>query len=142
MPDWIETLLGLIAQFTGGREPSGPSVVWYGIAAAAWGLLAYAAVAKRRRERSPREWLLLLAFLFGLGRELLMIGVNVLEAFGVIDQGDGHAFLLPAERALQNVAMVVIAAAFMGFVTNRRGPTKQYLKLALAVVALCYLASL
>jgi hypothetical protein len=52
-------------------------MVWFGIAAAAWALLAYAEAAKSRRENSLREWLLLIAFLFGFGREVLMVVVNM-----------------------------------------------------------------
>lgn len=67
----------LPVQFTGGREHAGPSMVWFGIVAVAWALLAYAEAAKSRLENSPGEWLLLIAFLFGFGREVLRVVFNI-----------------------------------------------------------------
>ena len=96
MPDWLEALFDLAAQFTGGRQAAGPNIVWFGIAAFLWGTLAFAAYAKHKRQPSSRERLLLCAFLFGFARELFMLGVKTLGALGLIDPTSLHAAFPPA----------------------------------------------
>ena len=141
MPDWLEALFDLAAQFTGGRQAAGPNIVWFGIAAFLWGTLAFAAYAKHKRQPSSRERLLLCAFLFGFARELFMLCVKTLGALGLIDPTSLHAAFPPLEHALQNVAMVLVAAGFIWFLTEKQRVAKSYVKTSSVIIGGCYLAT-
>jgi len=140
MPVWLETLFDLAAQFTGGREANGPHIVWFGFAATFWGVLTVIAYKKLKKFGTPREGLLLWAFAFGLVREVLMISVKTVEALGWIDPASLHVAFPPAEHALQNVAMVVAAAAYMRFSTQKGSTASIFMKTGIVANIVCYLA--
>lgn len=141
MPDWISTLLDLLAQFTGGREPAGPAITWYGIAAAGWSLLLIVSLYRLRQRKTPRETLLVWAFAFGLGREIVMIGLKASVAFKVLDPVTAQIIYPPLEHMLQNFAMVVIAAAFIRFASRKVILSRNYLRAGLTLIAATYLAT-
>lgn len=141
MPDWISTLLDLLAQFTGGRPPDGPPIAWYGIAAAGWTILLIVELYRQKRHKSPREALLVWAFAFGLGREAVMIGLKGAVAFGLLDDVSAHVLYPPLEHMLQNIAMVVIAAAFARFVTEKADFSNAYLRIGIGLMVSSYLAT-
>lgn len=141
MPDWISTSLDLLAQFTGGRQPAGPAIAWYGIAAAGWSILLIVSLFRLRQQKSPRETWLVWAFAFGLGREIVMIGLKASVAFNFLDPVAAHIVYPPLEHMLQNFAMVVIAAAFMRFASDKVTLSRSYLRAGLTLIAGTYLAT-
>ncbi len=70
-----------MAQFTGGRGGIDHLVVNYGIGAMFWSILLWVSLSKAHEHRQPREGLLIWSFSFGLGRELLMLGMAAAAAF-------------------------------------------------------------
>tara|TARA_R110002049_G_scaffold27321_4_gene94471 strand:+ start:10485 stop:11957 length:1473 start_codon:yes stop_codon:yes gene_type:complete len=139
MPSWLETLLDMTAQFTGGREPAGPHVVWFGIAALCWGTLALVAYHKVTKRSSQREGLLLMAFTLGFARELFMISVKIVQALGWVDPVRLHVIFPPLEHLLHNLAMVVAAAAFMRFVSRTAKKPAGFLRIGTLLNVACYL---
>lgn len=95
VPEWIHTLLNMLAQFTGGRGGIDHVIVNYVIAATFWGVLLV--VSRLRYAESPqsREALLIWGFGFALSRELFMIFMAVLQAFNWVDGVDLHVIFLP-----------------------------------------------
>jgi|GEM_PF-5884850 len=141
MPSWLETLFDLAAQFTGGREAAGRPIVWFGIAASYWAILAYIAYTRSQRHGTPREGFLLCAFLFGLSRELFMIVVHVLEALSIVDPVQLHEFFPPVDHLLQNLSIVITAAAFMRFAAEDGAGADRFLKIGIVANAVCYVAT-
>jgi len=84
MPESIEIFLRLLGQFTGTGGGAQHPIVQFGLAAIFWAILLAVVNAKRREHAEPHEKWLVVAFSIGLMRELFMVGVKALEAYGVL----------------------------------------------------------
>lgn len=126
MNESVQTLLDLLAQFTGGRGGIDHVIVNYVIAGFFWaGLLAVASV-RFRESRQPREALLIWGFGFALSRELFMITLALLQALHVVNSVSLHEFFPPLEHALHDLSLVVIGAAFLRYLMDDDVISRQY----------------
>ncbi len=141
MSDTIQTAFSLLAQFTGGRGGIDHVIVNYGIGAMFWSILLWISLSKAREHRQPREGLLIWGFSFGLGRELLMLGMATVVAFDLTTNEKMHVIFPPLEHALSNIAEIVVAAAFVLFLTKRKSVATLYLKVGIGTILAVYFAT-
>jgi hypothetical protein len=141
MPHWIETLLNLLSQFTGGRGGIDHVIVNYGIAAIFYAILLIVVRAKYADDPQPRERLLQWGFAFGLARELFMIFMATIQALGWVKPVDLHAIFPPLEHTLLDLGMIVIAAAYLRYLLDDAVLTRRYLQVAVSATLLAYLAT-
>ena len=141
MYETVQTAFSLLAQFTGGRGGIDHVIVNYGIGAMFWSILLWVSLSKAHEYRQPREGFLIWGFSFGLGRELLMLGMAVAVAFDLTTNEKMHVVFPPLEHALSNIAEIVVAAAFVLFLTKRRSVAVLYLKVAIGTIIFVYLAT-
>lgn len=141
MPDGLVVFFELLSQFTGTGGGANHAIVHFGIAAIFWGML----LLLNRRSKSIRaqahESLLVWGFSLALTRELLMISVKVLEAYNVFSSEQLHVVFPPLEHALSNIALVVVAGAFVLYLTNNRNVAELYLKTGVGSVLAVYLST-
>ena len=141
IPDWINTLLNMVAQLTGGRGGIDNVIVNFVLAAVLYGVMFAVARAKYRQDHSPREYLLLWGFGLGLAREVFMIVLAVVQALGGVDKGALHVIFPPLEHAVRTASLIVVAAAFLRYLLDNAALTQRYLKVALTATALSYAAT-
>jgi hypothetical protein len=111
------------------------------MAAGAWFALIVLSRMRTRRFPNRQDRLLLVAFGFGLTREILMIVGSTLIALRWVDSELFHTIFPPAEHALQNIAMTVIAAAYMRVATGNGALSARYIVVGAMAMVLCYLAT-
>jgi signal transduction histidine kinase/ActR/RegA family two-component response regulator len=141
IPDWINTLLNMVAQLTGGRGGIDNVIVNFVLAAVLYGVMFAVARAKYRQDHSPREYLLLWGFGLGLAREVFMIALAVVQALGGVDKVALHVIFPPLEHAVRTASLIVVAAAYLRYLLDDVALTRRYLKIALAATALSYAAT-
>lgn len=141
MADYLNILLDMLTQFTGGRGGVDHLIVNYGLAAASYAALLFLALNKYKEVPQPRERLLLWGFSFGLSRELFMIFMAVIQAFGWVDPVTIHMIFPPLEHALLGIAMVTIAAAYVHYLLDDEHLAKRYLIAGIGATVCCYLAT-
>ena len=141
MPKWIETLLNMLAQFTGGRGGIDHVIVNYAIAGVFWGMLLIFARARQRQSPAPRETLLLWGFGFALGRELFMIFMALVQAMKFVDPVALHVVFPPLEHELHDLSLVVIGAAYLRFLLGDVKLSRRYIFIGLGVTFACYLST-
>lgn len=139
MKAFLLQTLAFVSQFTGAGGGVSYGVP-FGFGAVLFALLFSVALFLSRQGKE-RERLLVWGFGLGLGRELFMISFSYLQYVGAITPDLLHVIFPPLEHALSNLAMVVIAAAFLRFLLDDPRLTRLYLNTALAAVACCYLAT-
>ncbi len=71
-----ETLLNILAEFRGGRDVPGNTVVRFLLAAFFWAQLANAAYFQSRKTLKRRDAYILVAALFGMARKLIMFAAE------------------------------------------------------------------
>ena len=139
MPHWIDVLLNLLSQFTGGRGGIDHVIVNYGIAAVFYAILLVIVRAKYADDPQPRERLLQWGFVLGLARELFMIFMATIQALGWVDPVDLHAIFPPLEHTLLDLGMIVIAAAYLRYLLDDAVLTRRYLQVAVSATLASYL---
>ncbi len=139
MPHWVETLLNLLSQFTGGRGGIDHVIVNYGIAAILYVILLVVVRAKYKDDPQPRERLLQWGFALGLARELFMIFMATIQALGWVDPVDLHAIFPPLEHTLLDLGMIVIAAAYLRYLLDDAVLSRRYLQVAVSATLASYL---
>ncbi len=141
VPESLSIILDLISQFTGGRGGIDHNIVQFGLAGLMWGLLLTVAWSRRRQPEGARERFLIWGFALGLARELMMISMALLQALGVIHHDDLHIIFPPLEHALNNMAIMVVAAAFLAYLLGSQPRFRRFLVGSLTAIGLCYLAT-
>lgn len=141
MENFINTTFDLAAQFTGGRGGIEHGIVHFGIPAFLWAVCLVFALIRRSRKDLPHENLLVWGFGLGLARELFMIFMSSLVAYGLVVPERLHVIFPPLEHAVFDVALVVIAAAFMRYLLEDRSLSVNYMKAGVVMVVLVYLAT-
>ena len=139
MADFFSTTLGLMAQFTGGRSEPDPNIVRFVLAGIAWAILMTLARKRQREGNRPHERILAWGFGFGLAREVFMLAMASLLSYGVVAADTLQMVFPPMERALHDLAMVIIAAGFMGYLLQDESLSRRYLRAGVTTVALAYL---
>jgi signal transduction histidine kinase/ActR/RegA family two-component response regulator len=141
MPEWINTLLNMLAQITGGRGGIDHVIVNYVIGAILFWILFAMALAKYRQKPSPREHLLLWGFGLGLAREVFMIVLAFVQAIGWVDPVALHVIFPPLEHAVRTASLVVVAGAYLHYLLYDMALTRRYLQMAVGATVLSYLAT-
>lgn len=141
MPTWLETILNLLSQFTGGRGGIDNVITNYGIAAIFYAMLFIFALSKHSENLQERERLLLWGFAFGLSRELFMIIMAAIQALGLVDKVTLHMIFPPLEHTLLAIAIITIAAAYLRYSLNESVLPRRYLQVAIGTTLVCYLAT-
>ncbi|MBT1075650.1 putative bifunctional diguanylate cyclase/phosphodiesterase [Geobacter grbiciae] len=137
-----EALLGIldfVARFTGGHGGIDDEVaVYFVLAGAMWLNLLFFALWRRRNEANSREALLVLGFSAGLARELFMLAMAIGQKALMVDPRHLHAFFPPVEHVLSGVATVIVAAAFMRYLTGNFSLARNYLGIGIVLTLSCY----
>ncbi|MEO0854573.1 MAG: histidine kinase dimerization/phospho-acceptor domain-containing protein, partial [Cyanobacteria bacterium J06648_11] len=141
LPDKLRIAFELLSQFTGTGGGVKHSIVHFGLSAIFWGILFAIARVKLREQRTPREGLLLWGFGISLARELLMLSIKVLEAYGAIDFTALHQVFPPLEHTLSNIGRGVVAAAFLLYLLQDRKFANRYLWAGVTGTVASYLAT-
>lgn len=138
LPEKIRILYGLLSQFTGTGGGERHSIVHFGLAAIFWSILLVVARSKLHEKKEPREALLVWGFGLALCRELFMILIKFLQAYSLIDDVALHQVFPPLEHTLNTAGRLMVAAAFILYLTKNRRLTNRYLKLTLTATVLAY----
>ena len=141
MPNWIKTLLDLLAQVTGGRGGISYGIINFVLATIFFAIFFSIALAKHRQNPLPREKLLLWGFGLGLARELFMLCLVVVQALGWVQPVSLHAVFPPLEHAVRTCSLIVVAAAYMRYLLDDTQLTKRYLLFAIGATVLAYLVT-
>ncbi len=137
----VEIVLGILSQFTGDRGGVDNNIVFYGISGTFFLILSAVARAEFNINANPREQLLLWGFGLGLARNIFMISMALLQALGFFNQVTLHEIFPPLEHALNELAMVVIAAGYMGYFVNKPQLVSRYLVASVVSTGLVYLTT-
>lgn len=141
MLESFEVFLKLLGQFTGTGGGAEHPIVQFGLAAIFWTILLAVVKVKHQERNEPHDRWLIWAFSIALARELFMVGVKVLEAYEFLSADQLHVFFPPLEHALSNIALVMVAAAFVYYLTQQRTLAQRYLVASVTCVSLVYLAT-
>ena len=141
MPIWINTLLDLLAQVTGGRGGISNGIVNFVIATLFFAIFLAIALAKYRHNPQARERLLVLGFGLGLARELFMSTLAVVQALKLVEPVNLHVFFPPLEHAVRTASLIVVAAAYMRYLMDEAMLVRRYLQAAIGATVLVYVAT-
>ncbi len=141
MQYFFDVTLGLISQFTGGRGGIEHGIVQFGIPAIFWFNLMLFAWYRQRQGEVHQEKLLLVGFGLGFFRELFMITMASLQAYGIISGDALHVFFPPLEHAIFDISIIVIAAGYLEYLLGDKILSRNYLKVGIPLVLLCYLVT-
>jgi signal transduction histidine kinase/CheY-like chemotaxis protein/HPt (histidine-containing phosphotransfer) domain-containing protein len=141
MADALANLLQLLSQFTGERGGIDGTVVNYGIAAIFYAFLINLSLRKFRDEGNARDHLLSIGFAVGIGRELFMLFMAYLYRMHWVSPVTLHTFFPPIEHAASEIAMIVIAAAYIRYLLREGAFARGYLFVGVGAILLCYLAT-
>jgi len=95
MKHFLEVTVGLVAQFTGSQGGIEHGIVEFGLALIFWLGLLILAWFRQRDHNLPHEKLLLLGFFLGFCRELFMLIIAILPAYGVYSVESLHVIFPP-----------------------------------------------
>jgi len=138
MQKFFEVTLNQLAQFTGSQGGIEHGIVQYGLAAIFWLLLLLIARSRQKERGRPYEKLLLIGFSLCLSRELFMILIATLPAYGVFSVDSLHVFFPPLEHAIFDIAVVVISSAYIKYLLKDKRNAFKYLKFGILLVFLAY----
>jgi diguanylate cyclase (GGDEF)-like protein/PAS domain S-box-containing protein len=141
LPDWINTLLVMLSQFTGTREEFNPIVVSYVMASVFYLFLFTIAKTRYAVYHQKSEQLLMWAFGLGLFSEVFAVAVSLANTFELISTNTLRTFFSPLNHALFSSTIVVLAA---GYLRNYLGHSKSwltYLKAALFSTFLIFIVN-
>ena len=140
MDAFLETTFRVLSQITGGRGGL-DNIVPFVIAAIFWATLLLVSSSKLRRTAPPHETLLAWGFGFGLVRELFMIFIALLQNYGVVTPERLHIIFPPMEHAVFDMAIIIVASAFLHYLLKSRTLADKYLKVGITAILICYLAT-
>ncbi len=141
MEHFLKTTLELLAQFTGSQGGIEHGIVEFGLAGVFWlGLLILSSFRQQKRDR-PHEKLLLLGFFLGFCRELFMIVMAALPAYGLYSTDLLHVIFPPVEHAIFDIALVIITAGYVQYLFQDKLLSYGCIKIGLFLVSLVYLST-
>ncbi len=138
---FIDYVLLLLGQFTGGPGPKENNLVRFGLAAILWLLLFIVAWSRQRHRSLPRERLLLWGFGLGLAREGFMFSHVSAHLLNVAFLPPSSHLSEPLEHALTMAAIVVVAAAFLRFILDEPSTSRRFMTIGLATTAVMFLVT-
>ncbi len=139
MRDYWDITFDLLGQFTGGRSSIDHTIVPFGLAAIFWIILIGLSLVRQSQGNFPHERILLWGFSIGLVRELIMLIITSLQAYGLVDSAQLQIFFPPFEHMLRNIAEVTVAAGFLRYMLENQKLSLRYLKTGVGIIVLCYL---
>ena len=131
MPQVLNFLLDLMAEFAGGPGPPGNNLVRFGLAATLWFVLLALAMSRQREGRPARERLLVVGFALALLREIFKFAHLSVRLVSGVDHNAFCAVIAPLEHALTLAATVVIAGAFLRYILDDDVIARRYLRVGL-----------
>lgn len=131
MPQVLNFLLELMAEFAGGPGPPGNNLVRFGLAATLWFVLLALAMSRQREGRPARERLLVVGFALALLREVFKFAHLSVRLVSGIDHSAFCAVIAPLEHALTLASTVVIAGAFLRYILDDAEIARRYLRVGL-----------
>lgn len=137
MQQWLQTSFELIQQFTGSSGDS-TALVSFGIAASFWGFLFAMARTPSAKRSFPNPRLLAFGFGLALSREVMMLSVNVAEAFEWVPARQLQIIVPPLQHAMSTVALIVVAGVYMWKLTDNAG-WYSFVRRAVIIVGFVYL---
>lgn len=139
--EFLDFLTLLLQQFSGGPGSPANNLVRFGLPAMFLGVLTGVAWSRQRQHQTPREKWLVWGFGLGFVREFYMF-IHV--ATRIISETEHDllcSFSEPFEHALDLAAMVVIAGAFIRYLSRDSRLARRFLWLGLGATALSYLST-
>ena len=136
---FVDYVLLLLGQFTGGPGPKENNLVRFGLAAILWLLLFVVAWSRQRQQSLPRERLLLWGFGLGFAREWFMFSHVSAQLLSVTFLPPSSHLSEPLEHALTMAAIVVVAAAFLRFILDQPAVSRRFLYAGLATTVVMFL---
>lgn len=131
MPEALDFLLDLMAEFAGGPGPPGNNLVRFGLAATLWFVLLALALSRQREGRPARERLLVVGFALALLREIFKFAHLSVRLVTGVDHNVFCTVIAPMEHALTLASVVVIAGAFLRYILDDADIARQYLRVGL-----------
>ena len=131
MPQVLNFLLELMAEFAGGPGPPGNNLVRFGLAATLWFVLLALAMSRQREGRPARERLLVVGFALALLREIFKFAHLSVRLVSGVDHNAFCAVIAPLEHALTLASTVVIAGAFLRYILDDAEIARRYLRVGL-----------
>lgn len=141
MSDFVTISFDLLSQFTGDRGGVGHNIVQFVLASIFWGASLGLALVRRSRTYHESEKLMIWGFSLALGREFFMLSMSILQTYGIINPELLQVVSPPFEHALFDVAIVVVASAFLHYLLYESHLARIYLKIGVGTVTLCYLST-
>ncbi len=136
METFGDFLLLVLQQFAGGPGPVENNLMRFGLAAVFWLGLLLVAWSRQRDQHLPREKLLVWGFGLALTRELMMLGLTILQIIGFLDSGREDIYYHPLEHALEVAALIVVAGAFLRYALNDERISYRYLWVGLSLIVI------
>lgn len=142
MQHFFDVTLRLLSQATGADcSSAGCPLTQFALTLLFWGALLVFAVLRRGEGHLPHQGLLAWGFSLGLSRELFMLVMAVLPAYGITPPVRLNALYSPLQHALFDGTIVVLGAASMAYLRIAPNLVRRVLTLGLALVGLCFLAT-
>ncbi len=141
MQHFFNVTLELISQFTGDQGGIKHGIVVFGLAGMFWSVLLVLAWTRQRHNQLPHEKLLLWGFSFGLGRELFMMAMISLQAYGLINADSLHIIFPPIDHAIVGIAIIIVAAGYIQYLSKNPLLSRRYLQIGVVSILLCYIAT-
>lgn len=133
MPQILNFLLEMMAEFAGGPGPPGNNLVRFGLAATLWFVLLALAISRQREGGPARERLLVVGFALALLREIFKFAHLAVRLVTGTDHSAFCAVIAPLEHALTLASVVVIAGAFLRYILDDAVIARHYLRVGLWV---------
>ncbi len=141
MKHFLEITFELLAAFTGNKGGIEYGIVPFGLAGIFWLGLLILAFARQKDNSLPHEKLLLLGFSLGFCRELFMMVMVALPAYGLYSVASLHVIFPPIEHAIFDIALVVIAAGYVQYLLHDKLLSYRIIKIGIFLVSSVYLST-
>ena len=138
---WQERVIESATQLAVSGQITSAELVWHGIATTLWGGLAFIAWSKQSRVPSPDERLLGWAFAFGFTQEMLTLIVKSVAWLDLINPQLFQFVVPPLGLALQNGAIVLVAAGYVWFLAKQESTAWKFAIAGLVVVSISCIVS-
>lgn len=142
MTNFLDFVLLVLSQFSGGPSAPENNLVRFGLAAIFWGVLLVFAWSRRRSDGRLRERWLIYGFALGFCRELLMLSHASMRLLYPDNYQMACIIIEPIEHALLLAMVVVISGSFLRYILDDPHLAKRFLRTGLFVAATEYVVIL
>jgi sensor histidine kinase YesM len=141
METFATFILDLLSQFGGGRGELKDELVRFGLAATLWSIILLVTVNRLKRDKNPREKILVWGFSIGLLHQLMMFIVISAAVLGVIEYKVILGVIAPFDLLLSNLTLLVVSSAFMFFIVGDLKQLILYLNIGIFLVVVSFILS-